>query len=92
LRQYKIWRRASSAISNINANVNIPGNNVQEMVQMIGQTANGQLEAMYFDSGFGGDSATTGDLLATNLMSPSLAGYNVVNAGLVAHTDLFPIS
>jgi hypothetical protein len=71
---------------------NIIGNNNQETVQMIGQTASGQLEAMYFDSGYGGDAATKGDLLATNLLSPALAGFNIVNAGLVAHIDLFPIS
>jgi hypothetical protein len=45
---------------------------------------------MYFDSGY--SSVSQGDLLATNLLSPSLAGFNIVNAGLVAHTDLFPIS
>jgi hypothetical protein len=71
---------------------NILGSNNQETVQMIGQTASGQLEAMYFDSGYGGDTATEGDLVATNLMSPLLAGFNIVNAGLVAHLDLFPIS
>ena len=83
---------------NIGGGNTFPNSNVfdiasnREAVQVIGQTAGGQLQATYFDSGYAGDASTQGQLFATNLMGGSFTGFNIVNAGVVAHTDLFPIS
>jgi hypothetical protein len=59
-------------------------------VQVISQLASGQLDTLWFDSGYN-DAANEGALYATNLTSNSFAGWHVVDAGGVAVQDLFPI-
>jgi hypothetical protein len=66
-----------------------------EVVSMVGQLANGQIDSLFFDSGyFPADHGATRGVefatLAENTFVP--AGWHIVDAGIVAHTDLFPIT
>jgi hypothetical protein len=61
-------------------------------LQEIAQTATGQIDSLYYDTGLGDPVAgNQGILYASNLLG-SFPGWNVEQGGLVNHTDLFPIS
>jgi hypothetical protein len=62
-----------------------------EGVQMVSQLPTGQLDTLYFDSGYN-DAANEGVLYASSLTNLSMPGWHVVDAGAVAHNDLFPIT
>jgi hypothetical protein len=72
-----------------NTNIRDPSNG-HEGVQMISQLASGQLDTLWFDSGYH-DAANAGVEYASNLGTTSFAGFHVVDAGAIA-TNLFPIS
>jgi hypothetical protein len=74
-----------------NTNQNVSNGSGLEGVQMLSQLSNGSIDALYFDSGYN-NSAQQGTMYASNLLSGSYSGWNVVDAGSVAHNDLFPIA
>jgi hypothetical protein len=59
-------------------------------VQAVSQLASGQLDTLWFDSGYN-DTANEGALYASSLTTNSFMGWHVVDAGAVAVDDLFPI-
>jgi hypothetical protein len=64
---------------------------IRETIEMVGQLPNGQIDHLFFDSGYN-DVANRGveiGTLAENFFVPT--GWHIVDAGIVAHTDLFPI-
>jgi hypothetical protein len=61
-----------------------------EGLQLIGQTAGGQPDVLYYDSGKN-DPMNAGWLYATNLLNNSFSGWNVVDGGYVSHS-IFPVS
>jgi hypothetical protein len=62
-----------------------------EGLQLIGQTASGQPDVLYYDTGIN-DPANTGIRYATNLLNDSFPGWNVVDGGGINHTLIFPVS
>jgi hypothetical protein len=73
-----------------NTNQNVSDGSGREGVQMISQLANGSIDALYFDSGY--NTTSQGTMYASNLLAGAYPGWNVVDAGSVAHNDLFPIT
>ena len=63
----------------------------QEQVQMISQLPDGHLDALYFGSGYN-DPSQYGVMYASDLLNATFPGFHVVDAGAVAHGDLFPIA
>jgi hypothetical protein len=74
-----------------NFNVRDPAAPNIEGLQLIGQTASGQPDVLYYDTGIN-DHANTGILYSTNLLNTSFPGWNVVDGGWVNHTDIFPVA
>jgi hypothetical protein len=62
----------------------------QQGFQAVSQLASGQLDILHFDSGYS-DPANQGVLYASDLLTPSFPGFNVVNANSV-NNQLFPIT
>jgi hypothetical protein len=81
-----------AANQNIGANRNeFDASTHTEGLQLIGQTAGGQLDVLYYDTGKN-DPMNAGELYSTNLLNNAFPGWNVVDGGLVNHTDIFPVS
>ena len=60
-------------------------------LEVVAQTASGQLDLVWYDTGLGDPIASDlGILYASNLLG-SFPGWHVVQGGPVNHTDLFPI-
>jgi hypothetical protein len=74
----------------LDANVRDPNTGI-EGLQLIGQTAGGQPDVMYYDTG-AHDPTNAGILYASNLLNNAFSGWNVVDGGFVNHNDIFPIS
>jgi hypothetical protein len=72
-----------------NFNQNIADAVGHQGVQMVSQLASGQLDLLNFDSGYN-DAANEGALYASNLLTPSFAGWHVVDGSIVA-SKIFPI-
>jgi hypothetical protein len=72
-----------------NFNDSNAGLNPTEAIHPISQLANGQLDAVFFDSGIN-DAAHRGTLYASTLFNLSLPGWHAVDGADVAH-NLFPI-
>jgi len=74
-----------------NTNQNVSNGSGLEAAQMISQLANGSIDALYFDSGYN-NSLQQGAFYASNLLSGAYPGWNVVDAGGVAHSVLFLVT
>jgi hypothetical protein len=61
-----------------------------EGVETASMTADGHINLEYFDSGYN-DGTNIGTLYASNLLQPGFSGTHVIDAGSIAHNDLFPI-
>src|SRR5581483_4619104 len=85
------FKEANPDISNA-WNLQDPGGVGAQGLQEIAQTATGQIDVLYYDTGLG-DPVTSnqGILYASNLLG-SFPGWNVVQGGFVNHTDVFPIT
>jgi hypothetical protein len=88
----------SAPVEAINQDVNAFGGNRSivdaaghQGVQMVSQLASGQLDTLWFDSGYN-DAANEGALYASGQTLNSFAGWHVVDAGAIAVNDLFPIT
>jgi hypothetical protein len=68
----------------------IDASTLTEGLQLIGQTAGGQPDVLYYDTGKN-DPMNAGWLYATNLLNNSFSGWNVVDGGYVSHS-IFPVS
>jgi hypothetical protein len=62
-----------------------------EGLQLVGQTAGGQADVLDYDTGKN-DPTNAGLLYATNLLNTAFPGWNVVDGGLVNHSEIFPIT
>ena len=61
-------------------------------VEMVGVTLSGQIDHLFFNSGYN-DVAHRCDEFGTLLENFTLsAGWQIVDAGIVAHTDIFPLT
>jgi hypothetical protein len=85
------------AIGAVNQNLGVNQNLIEssapqtEGLQLIGQTAGGQPDVLYYDTGKN-DPMNAGLLYATNLLNTAFPGWNVVDGGLINHSEIFPIS
>jgi hypothetical protein len=68
----------------------VPGTNL-EGLQLLTKTAAAAIDVVYFDSGYR-DPSNKGVMYASNLTSPSFPGWQGVDANIVAHTSLFPVT
>jgi hypothetical protein len=68
----------------IPATVGSPPVLVDAASQFIAQTASGQLDALYLDSGYNEPLGHVGAFYGSNLYGPSFSGSSIVNAGAVA--------
>jgi hypothetical protein len=72
-------------------NFNVRDASGTEGLQLMTQTSAGAIDVVYFDSGYS-DAPNKGVLYASNLLNPAFPGWHDVHAGLVAHTDVFPVT
>lgn len=65
---------------------------IQNTVEMVGMTPSGQIDHLFFESGYS-DSAHVGKEFGSLLENFALsAGWQIVDAGVVAHNDIFPLT
>jgi len=63
----------------------------RQTVEMVGTTSTGQIDLLFFNSGFNENPVNRGAEIGTSLLNLSIPGWSIVDGGIVAHTDFFPI-